>query len=413
MTIPQTTLDRSTVRPGGHETRWLSRGLLAIAVIVAAYSRLLHITNPTIVALSFLLVVFAVAARSTLRAAIVTSLAATACFNYFFLPPTGTWAIADLENWFALFTLLVASVLVSRLSAQVRSRAQEAVARRDELARLFDLTRDILLTESADPIATIAGHIVRRFRFSRAAIFRRTDGAWTEHTAGDPLRVETSALERVFGATLAKLEFDAHARTYTGTEQVRTVGRLPVWLVPLRLGTAAVGVLALEHESIDAGTRDAIAGNVAIAIERQQLLDERREAEVARRSAELRSTLLASLSHDLRTPLTAVSVASNNLGVMTLSDAERRDQIDVIRTEIARLNRLFDNIMEMARIETRAITPEAEWVQPAEIIDAARQQAGFALATRRVIVDVDERMAVHVDPRRTSVARAAVARNAG
>ena len=64
--------------------------------------------------------------------AVVASLAATACFNYFFLPPTGTWNVADPENWFALFTLLLVSVLVSRLAAKARSRAQEAVARRDE-----------------------------------------------------------------------------------------------------------------------------------------------------------------------------------------------------------------------------------------------------------------------------------------
>src|SRR5262245_11819851 len=116
----------------------------------------LHVTNPVIVALSLLLVVCAVAARSTLRAAIVTSLVSTASFNYFFLPPTGTWTIADPENWFSLFTFLVVSVLVSRLSAEVRSRAQEAVARRDELSRLFDVTRDILrTTEAPDPIAAV------------------------------------------------------------------------------------------------------------------------------------------------------------------------------------------------------------------------------------------------------------------
>jgi two-component system, OmpR family, sensor histidine kinase KdpD len=68
------------------------------------------------------------------------------CFNYFFLPPVGTWTIADPENWVALFTLLAVSIIASHLSAQARQRTTEATARRDELARLFDLTRDILLT---------------------------------------------------------------------------------------------------------------------------------------------------------------------------------------------------------------------------------------------------------------------------
>ena len=123
-------------------------------------------TNPTIVALSFLLVVLLVAAASTRRVAVGTSLTAFLGFNFFFLPPVGTLTIADPQNWVALFTLLSVSIVASHLSAQVRHRAQEATARRDELARLFDLTRDILLTpDSADAVGLIAQYIARRFGF--------------------------------------------------------------------------------------------------------------------------------------------------------------------------------------------------------------------------------------------------------
>jgi two-component system sensor histidine kinase KdpD len=151
---------------------------------------------------------------------------------------------------------------------------------------------------------------------------------------------------------------------------------------------------------------------VAIAIERQQLLDERKEAELVRRSAELRSALLASLSHDLRTPLTAVTVASNNLDAAGLSESQRRDQVDVIRTEVARLNRLFENIVDMARIDTHAIIAEPQWVQPAEIVDTARQHVGRQLAAHPVLLDVDERTAVKIDPRLTSAAVAHLMENA-
>ena len=109
------------------------RAVGAIAGLVWLYVEWLGLRNPTIAALSFLLVVFVAAAQSTLRVAIVASVVAVACFNFFFLPPYGTFTIADPQNWFALFTLLVASVLVSRLSSQVRARAREALARRDEL----------------------------------------------------------------------------------------------------------------------------------------------------------------------------------------------------------------------------------------------------------------------------------------
>ena len=236
---------------------------ITIATVVALYARVLHVTNPTIAALTFLLVVFGVAAQSTLRVAICCSLVATACLNFFFFPPTGTWWIGDPENWFALFTFLVASVGVSRLSSQARAR-----------------------------------------------------------------------------------------------------------------------------------------------------LETRKEAELMRRSAEFRSTLLASLSHDLRTPLTAVTIASNNLDATALDESQRRDQVDVIRTEVSRLNRLFENIVEMARIETRAIAAEPQWVQPAEIIDTARHQVGRELTSHPVSVDVDERTAVKTDPRLASTALARLLENA-
>jgi len=387
---------------------------VAIAAIVVVYTAVLHIANPTIGALSFLLIVFTAAARSTLRVAIAASVVSTACFNYFFLPPTGSFHIADSQNWFALFTLLAVSVLVSRLSAEVRLRAQDAVARRDELARLFDVTRDILLTTDADdPIAAVASHVARRFQFPRASIFRKAEGAWTEHSGGEPgLQISEEALDRVLNRGLLPLEFDARTRAYTGAIEERTSRGDVVSLVPLRVGATPIGVLALQDEGIEPRTRDAIAGVVAIAIERQQLLDERKEAEILHRSSELRSALLASFSHDLRTPLTAVTVASTNLDSMEMSESARREQVEVIQTEVTRLNRLFENIVEMARIEARAITADPQWVQAAEIIQTARQQLGRQLASHELLIDVDDDSVVKLDPRLMSAAIAHLVENA-
>ena len=105
-----------------------------------------HLTNPTIAALSYLLVILLAATASTLKIAIATSVVAVFCLNYFFMPPVHTFTIADPQNWVALFTFLVVSVVASNLSTAARDRASEAVARRDELGRLFDLSRDVLLT---------------------------------------------------------------------------------------------------------------------------------------------------------------------------------------------------------------------------------------------------------------------------
>jgi two-component system sensor histidine kinase KdpD len=242
----------------------------AIGLVTALFSWI-GVTNPTTVALSFLLVVLVVATLSTRSVAIATSLLAFLCFNFFFLPPVGTWTITDPQNWVALFTLLAVSIVASHLSSQVRRRAQEAT----------------------------------------------------------------------------------------------------------------------------------------------QLLEERKEAEVVRRGAELKSALLASLGHDLKTPLTAVTVAANNLDASWLTEEQRREQAEIVRAELARLNRLFQDILDMARIETNAVAAEPEWVQPAEIVEAATRQVEQVLAAHRLDIDVGtDRTLVRLDPRLTSAALAHLLENA-
>ena len=101
--------------------------------------------------------------------------------------------------------------------------------------------------EAADPIAAIAAHVVRRFRFSTVSIFRRTDGLWVQHRSADPgLRLDDRTLDGVFEGALSRLEFDARARAYAGTGQVRTDDGRLVWLIPLRLGMVTVGLLAVS-----------------------------------------------------------------------------------------------------------------------------------------------------------------------
>ena len=250
------------------EAEALVAGFAAIATVTAVCSAL-SVTHPTTVALSFLLVVLVVATASTRRVATATSLMAFACFNYFFLPPLGTFVIADSENWVALFALLVVGTVASHLSSEIRRRTQE-------------------VAEAA------------------------------------------------------------------------------------------------------------------------------KEAELIRQSVQLKSALIASLRHDLRTPLTAVTVAANNLNASGLSDAERREQAEIVRVELERLNRLFQGMEDLAKIETDALEVEREWVQPVDIVEAALRQAERAVNGRRVHIKVSpEGMLVHLDPRLTSAALAHLLENAG
>ncbi len=244
--------------------RGFGAAVVAISGLTTLFAWALGVTNPTSVALSFLLIVLVVAAVSSWRVAVATSLMAFFSFNFFFLPPTGTLAIADAQHWVALFTLLFVSLVASYLSSEVRQRADEAT-----------------------------------------------------------------------------------------------------------------------------------------------------KAEVARHSAELKSSLLASLGHDLKTPLTALTVAANNLNASWLTDEQRLEQADIVRAELARLNRLFQNLIDMARIESHAVTAEREWVAPADIIEAATQQVESSLVQHRLDVDSgNESLLVSLDPRLTSAALAHVLENA-
>jgi two-component system sensor histidine kinase KdpD len=185
-----------------------------------------------------------------------------------------------------------------------------------------------------------------------------------------------------------------------------------VRLVPLRLGTKPIGLLAAAGRPVVPGTLDAIAGVTSIAVERAQFLEERKMAELARQSDELKSALLASLGHDLRTPLTAIRVAATNLQASWLTDAERQEQADLVLTEVERLTRLFQNILEMARIDAGAVSADRQWVAPSDIVDAARAQVEYALRSHPLKVDVPENRLVRLDPRLTAAALSHLLENA-
>jgi len=350
---------------------------------------------------------------SRLWVAVATSVAAMLCFNFFFLPPLHTFTIADPQNWIALFAFLAVSLVSSNLTAIARTRTHEAVGRRDELARLFDLSRDVLLmTDSREAISTLARSIARRFDLEFVAIALPRGSDWDLFEAGaETIVLDKMQLAHAFAAAQATLEFDAVARTYAGHRSTNVDGQ-SVRLVPLRVGTKPIGLLAAAGRPVEPGTLDALGGVVAIAIERAQFLEERKTAELTRQSEQLKTALLASLGHDLRTPLTAIRVAASNMKAGWLAPEQRAEQSDVILTETERLTRLFQNILEMARIDAGAIATESRWTHPSEIIAAARDHVEHTLRDHRVAVRIESDVLVRLDPRLTATALAHLLENA-
>src|SRR5262245_27602435 len=193
--------DQDTSRGSSAAVR-LTGSLGAIAAVTLIYVKWLHVSNAAIVSTTFLMVVLVVAATSRLWVAVATSVVAMLCFNFFFLPPVGTFTISDPQNWVALFAFLAVSLVASNLSAIARERTQEAVGRRDELARLFNLSRDVLLmTDSREAISMLARSIARRFDLEYVAIALPRMGDWDLFEAGEEtIELDKSALTTAFAS---------------------------------------------------------------------------------------------------------------------------------------------------------------------------------------------------------------------
>jgi two-component system, OmpR family, sensor histidine kinase KdpD len=391
----------------------LGAAMVAVAAVTVTLGHWLRVTNAATVSTTYLMVVLVVAATSRLRIAIATSVAAMLCLNFFFLPPVGTFSIVDPQNWVALFAFLAVSLVASNLSAVAQARTQEAVGRRDELARLFDLSRDVLMmTDSREALSVLARSIARRFDLEFVAVALPTEGEWDVYGAGtQTIELDKRQLSNAFAAARTTLEFDASARSYAG-HRTMTVGGHVIRLVPLRFGTKPIGVLAAAGRPVEAGTLDTLAGVVAIAIERAHFLEERKAGELTRQSEQLKTALLASLGHDLRTPLTAIRVAASNLKASELARGERLEQTDLILSEVERLTRLFQNLLEMARIDAGAIATDSRWTHPSEIVAAARDQVEHALQKHTVEVAIEPDVPVRLDPRLTATALAHLLENA-
>jgi two-component system sensor histidine kinase KdpD len=388
-------------------------GFGAIALVIVTLRAVQSSPNPAIAALLLLLVILITATAVRMRVAIAVSIVATAAFNFFLLPPFYTFTLDDPQNWVALFVFLVVAIIASQLSAAARARALEAVGRRDELARLFDLSRDVLIiTDSREAISILARSVARRFDMKFVAIALPGEREWDVFQGGaTTLPLDTQQLSAAFATAQASLEFDAYARTYAGHRILTTNGET-IRLIPLRVGTKPIGLLAAAGRPIEPGTLDTLAGVVAIAIERAQFLEERKDAELTRQSEALKTALLASLGHDLRTPLTAIRVAASNVKAPWLTEADRLEQSDLILAEVERLTRLFQNVLEMARIDAGAIATESRWAHPSEIIAAARDQVEHTLQQHTLDVQIEPDVPVQVDPRLTATALAHLLENA-
>jgi two-component system, OmpR family, sensor histidine kinase KdpD len=341
--------------------------LVILAGIIVFYRHVLHV-NQTTVALSFLLAILAVSAVWGMTASVFMSVLAMLSFNYFFLPPVGTFTVSDPQNWVALFAFLVTSITGSQLSARIRKEADEAHQRRREVERLYRFSRQLLGEGNVIQLMNaIPDYIVECFEAGAAELF---------------LPQKDKFYRSGFGA--AHLD-EEKMRTAFLRDEVSLVPEHGAYFIPVRLGVRPIGSLGVSGAQLSRQSVEAVGTLVAIAIERARAVEQLGQTEAERQGERLKSALLDSITHDFRTPLTSMKAAVSSLLSPGDSDsAQSRELLTIIDEECDRLNHLVEEAGEMAKLEAGEIALDLAATPVEEIIEAALAHCKSALAGRQV-----------------------------
>ncbi len=285
----------------------------------------------------YLFAVLPVAVFFGLPLAIGVSVASMLAFNFFFLPPQHTLALRDSANWFALAVYVVTAVVVSELAARSRRRAEEATRREREATLLADVAATLLE----------ADHVQERLRDVAAQV------------------ASTLGIQR------ARIELDSVRRPDSGEAAV-----------DLRFGSRHVGRLFFEGETLPESALHrvlpAVASMLAVAVDRERLARTALETETLRRSDAIKTAVLRAVSHDLRSPLTAIRAAGEGLarGDLRLEQHDRAELVETITAEAARLERLVTNLIDLSRLEAGAARPRPELWPADDLVGRALETLG-------------------------------------
>ena len=352
----------------------LSKAVIRYVVAVSAvflitmFFRRIHVNNPTTVALTFLLTVLIVSTVWGLRVSVFMAVVATLAFNFYFLPPVGTFTIADPQNWVALFAFLVTAVIASQLSARARREALNANDRRHDVERLYSFSQKLLTSDNVvELLNLLPRYIVDTFGVKAAAI--------SLPDRGD-----------VYRSTPDIGSLDSHdLQLVCSRGEPRIDPQKQLAFMPLRMGLRTVGSLGVSGSQLSRQTLDAMSSLIAIAIERVRAVENLSRTEAARESEQLRSVLLDSVTHEFRTPLTAIKASVTSLlSGSGLAPEQKRELLTVINEESDRLNRLVGEAAEMAQLDANKVELELGPHSIREALDAALEGSRNILGTHPI-----------------------------
>ncbi len=353
----------------------------AIGVITAVDFRL-HV-NHTTVALMFLVTVLLTSAYWGLRYAVLMAIGATAAFNFFFLPPVGTFTISDPQNWVALFAFLVTALVASNLAERARREAVGAKQRRREVERLYGLSQRLLASENVlELLNALPQYLQDTFAVGSAVVM-----------AADHPTVYRSSLD-------AKFEESVLRSTLLRGEPITQGG---VSYVPLRLGMRTVGALGVTGADLSRETLDALGSLAGLAIERARALEALSKNRAEQEHERLRTALLDSVTHEFRTPLTSIKASVTTLlSSAAIDERGRRDLLTVIDEETDRLNRLVGEAAEMAQLDSGMFKLDLQPHAISDAINPAIEDARASLEKHpvEIALPVKELPAVRMDVQR-------------
>ncbi|MET0852788.1 MAG: sensor histidine kinase KdpD [Candidatus Rokuibacteriota bacterium] len=370
-------------------TDWLgyawAGGIVAAATGVAWL--LFPFSELSNVVMLYLLAIVIVAMRTGRAPSLAASVLSVAAFDFFFVPPYLTFAVSDFRYVFTFLVMLAVGFVISGLTARTRGQADAAQHREQETATLYAMSRELSSTRGRDNLLEIAiRHVAEVFR-GQIVVLLPGAGGRLEAGGGGQFDVDDNDLG------VGRWVFEHRQPAGLGTATLPGASAL---YMPLIGSSGPVGVLGIRPADPHAMDEpellhrlETFAGQIALALERARLAEEAQQAELRIETERLRNSLLSSVSHDLRTPLAAITGASTAiLESGKPLDSTQRELVESVRDEAERLNRLVHNLLEMTRLESGALQLRRDLHPPEEIIGAALGRLGKRLEGRRLTTRV-------------------------
>ncbi|MCA6119243.1 sensor histidine kinase KdpD [Bradyrhizobium sp. WSM 1738] len=339
--------------------------------------------------LVFLTAVVGVAARYGLWPSLLASVAASLCYNFFFLPPVHTFTITDPINVTAFFFFMLIALLVSNVAARVRSQADTAIGRVRTTESLYAFSRKLAGTATLDDVLWATAYQTALMLRVRVVLLLPEDGVLTVKSGYPP----EDQLDQADLAA-ANWAWSNDRPAGRGSDTLPGAKRL---FLPMRTGRGAIGVIGIDDDRTgplltpdQRRLLDALVDQGALAIERVLLVEDMDRVKRTVESDRLRGALLTSISHDLKTPLASVLGAASTLRDLGagLTDAQKNDLLATMIEESERLNRFIANLLDMTKLESGAIVANIAPHDVGEIVGSALRRASKILIHHKVSLDL-------------------------